>query len=196
MLTDLGFSPPITNPEPPIVTTEAFISLTHQVQALAGMVQTIMPYLSQLIQSITSQQPTPQEVPLQVESPATLIREDQPDQEGLQCPMVEVWSDSSAAISIWSLCRSRDSAQASLDLDTLSSDSTDSLREQVRQVHQRPDEIQKEFHKSKEEFEKSSKCGSPFTPEIQDEPLPANFILPSLELYDSSCDPTEHVATF
>ncbi|RRT49063.1 hypothetical protein B296_00035235, partial [Ensete ventricosum] len=37
-------------------------------------------------------------------------------------------------------CHSRDPIQTSPDLDTLSSDSTDSLREQVRQVHQRLDE--------------------------------------------------------
>ncbi|RRT78330.1 hypothetical protein B296_00001264 [Ensete ventricosum] len=46
------------------------------------------------------------------------------------------------------------------------------------------------------EIGESSKGGSPFTPEIQDKPLPANFRLPALELYDGSCDPTEHIATF
>ncbi|RWW82400.1 hypothetical protein BHE74_00009123 [Ensete ventricosum] len=50
------------------------------------------------------------------------------------------------------------------------------------QVHQRLDEVQKEVLKSKEEFGESSKGGSPFTPEIQDKPLSANFRLPSLEL--------------
>ncbi|RWW42886.1 hypothetical protein BHE74_00051511 [Ensete ventricosum] len=46
------------------------------------------------------------------------------------------------------------------------------------------------------EVEESLKGGSSFTPEIQDKPLPTNFILPALELYDGNCDPTEHVATF
>ncbi|RRT60752.1 hypothetical protein B296_00044738 [Ensete ventricosum] len=55
---------------------------------------------------------------------------------------------------------------------------------------------QKEVLKSKGEIRESSKSGSPFTPEIQDKPLPTNFRLPTLELYDSSCDPTEHIATF
>ncbi|RWW25937.1 hypothetical protein GW17_00009700 [Ensete ventricosum] len=45
MLADPWFSPPVANPIPPITITEAFLGLTHQVQALAGMVQTIMPYL-------------------------------------------------------------------------------------------------------------------------------------------------------
>ncbi|RWW37533.1 hypothetical protein BHE74_00057337 [Ensete ventricosum] len=82
------------------------------------------------------------------------------------------------------------------DLDTLLSDSVDSLKEQVCQVHQRLDEVQKEVLKSKGEVGESSKGGSPFTPEIQDKPLPANFRLPALELYDDSYDPAEHVATF
>ncbi|RWW22324.1 hypothetical protein GW17_00013488, partial [Ensete ventricosum] len=79
---------------------------------------------------------------------------------------------------------SRNPVQASPDLDILSPDSADSLREQVRQVHQRLDEVQKEVLKSKGEVGESSKGGSPFTPEIQDKPLPANFRLPALKLYD------------
>ncbi|RZR76742.1 hypothetical protein BHM03_00001622 [Ensete ventricosum] len=96
------------------------------------------------------------------------IREDQPDVEGPQRPTAEVRLDSPTTIPVRSWCRSQDSAQASPDLDTLSSDFTDSLRKQVRQVHQRLDEVQKEFFKSKEEFGESPKGGSPFTPEIQD----------------------------
>ncbi|RZS20625.1 hypothetical protein BHM03_00053159 [Ensete ventricosum] len=138
MMTDPGFSPPVSNPSPFFVMAEAFLGLTNQVQALAGMVQTIVPYLP----------------------------------------------------------RSRDPVQASPNLNTLSSDSADSLREQARQVHQRLDEVQEEVIKSKGEFGESSKGGSPFIPEIQDKPLPTNFRLPALELYDSSCDPVEHVATF
>ncbi|RRT75255.1 hypothetical protein B296_00031457 [Ensete ventricosum] len=87
----------------------------------------------------------------------------------------------------WCRPHSRNPVQASPDLDILSSDSADSLREQVRQVHQRLDEVQKEVLKSKGEVGKSSKGGSPFTPEIQDKPLSANFRLPALKLYDDSC---------
>ncbi|RRT74198.1 hypothetical protein B296_00013645 [Ensete ventricosum] len=123
-MTNPGFPPPVSNPAPFVVMAEAFLSLTNQVQVLAGMVQTIVPYLPRLIYP---------------------------------------------------------------DFDTLSSDL---LREQVRQVHQRLDEFEKEVLKSKGEVGESSKGGSPFTHEIQDKPLPANFRLPALELYDGSCDPT------
>ncbi|RWW35110.1 hypothetical protein GW17_00000084 [Ensete ventricosum] len=51
MMTDPGFPSPASNPAPPMVTAEAFLGLTSQVQALAGMVQTIIPYLPQLVQS-------------------------------------------------------------------------------------------------------------------------------------------------
>ncbi|RWW70158.1 hypothetical protein BHE74_00022174 [Ensete ventricosum] len=66
----------------------------------------------------------------------------------------------------------------------------------VLTVHQPLDKVRKEVLKSKEEFGESSKGGSPFTPEIQDKPLSTKFRLPSLALYDGSCDPTEHVTIF
>ncbi|RRT47409.1 hypothetical protein B296_00039905 [Ensete ventricosum] len=92
--------------------------------------------------------------------------------------------------------RSYTPIQIEPDFDTLSIDTADSLRDQVRQVHQRLDEVQKEVLKSREEVGKSSKGGSPFTPEIQAKPLPATFRLPTLKPYDDSGDPTEHIAAF
>ncbi|RRT51958.1 hypothetical protein B296_00021086 [Ensete ventricosum] len=59
MMTDPGFPSPASNPASFVVTTEAFLGLTNQVQALAGMVQTIVPYLPQLIQSTTQQSAPP-----------------------------------------------------------------------------------------------------------------------------------------
>ncbi|RRT50665.1 hypothetical protein B296_00018672 [Ensete ventricosum] len=78
---------------------------------------------------------------------------------------------------------SYDPVQIGPDFDSLSSDTIDSLREQVCQVHSRLDEIQKEVLKSRGEIRESSKGGSPFTPEIQGKPLPATFRLPTLEPY-------------
>ncbi|RWV80919.1 hypothetical protein BHE74_00043396 [Ensete ventricosum] len=73
----------------------------------------------------------------------------------------------------------RDVAQVPPNPDVISSDSTDLVREQLRQVNQRLDEVRRQFAKSKEEVGKSSKAGSPFVPEIQDEPVPPDFRLPT-----------------
>ncbi|RRT36852.1 hypothetical protein B296_00048498 [Ensete ventricosum] len=78
----------------------------------------------------------------------------------------------------------------------VSSDSTNSVREQLRQVNQRLDEVQRDFVRSKEEVGETTKGGSPFTPEILDKPIPSSFRLPTLKPYDGSTDPTEHVAAF
>ncbi|RWW49536.1 hypothetical protein BHE74_00044279 [Ensete ventricosum] len=158
MMTDHGFPSPASNPASFVVTAEAFLGLTSQVQALAGMVQTIVRYLPQLVVEARTTSPIP--------TPAR------------------------------SQSRSCDPIQTEPDLDTLSSDTTDSLREQVRQVHQRLDKVQKEVLKPRGEVRKSSKGGSPFTPEIQAKPLPATFRLPALEPYDGSGDPTEHITAF
>ncbi|RZS28722.1 hypothetical protein BHM03_00062348 [Ensete ventricosum] len=92
--------------------------------------------------------------------------------------------------------RSCDPVQSGPNFDSLSSDTANSLREQVCQVHKRLDEVQKEVLKSREEIGESSKGGSPFAPDIQGKPLPATFKLPTLEPYDGSSDPTEHIAAF
>ncbi|RWW58540.1 hypothetical protein BHE74_00034580 [Ensete ventricosum] len=53
MMTDPGFPSPVSNPASFVVTAEAFLGLTTQVQALEGMVQTIIPYLPHLIHLTT-----------------------------------------------------------------------------------------------------------------------------------------------
>ncbi|RWW16458.1 hypothetical protein GW17_00019659 [Ensete ventricosum] len=82
------------------------------------------------------------------------------------------------------------------DLDTLSSDSTNSFRMQRQLMNERLDKVQKEVTKSEEEAGENLKHKSPFAPEIRDKPVPTNFRLPILESYDGSSDPTEHVAAF
>ncbi|RWW37822.1 hypothetical protein BHE74_00057014 [Ensete ventricosum] len=84
----------------------------------------------------------------------------------------------------------------SLEPDVVSSDSTNSVREQLRQVNQRLNEVQRDFVISKEEVGETTKGGSPFAPEILDKPVPSSFRLPTLEPYDKSTDPSEHVAAF
>ncbi|RZS17982.1 hypothetical protein BHM03_00050205 [Ensete ventricosum] len=158
IMTDPRFPSLASNPAPFMVTAEAFLGLTSQVQALAGMVQTIVPYLPQLVAEAHAASPTP--------TPAR------------------------------SQSRSYNPVPTEPDFDTLSTDTADSLREQVHRVHQRLDEVQKEVLKSRGEVGESSKGGSSFTPEIQAKPLPATFRLPALEPYDGSGDPAEHIATF
>ncbi|RWW86384.1 hypothetical protein BHE74_00004844 [Ensete ventricosum] len=68
MMIDPGFPSPTSNPALFMVTTEAFLDLTSQVQALAGMMQTIVPYLPQLMHS-TAHQSAPPTAPSQTESP-------------------------------------------------------------------------------------------------------------------------------
>ncbi|RWW70125.1 hypothetical protein BHE74_00022201, partial [Ensete ventricosum] len=119
-----------------------------------------------------------------------------PDIEASQPRVTEARPASPTPTPARSQSRSYNPAPTELDLDTLSTDTTDSLREQVRRVHQRLDEVQKEVLKSREDVRESSKGGSPFTPEIQSKPLPATFRLPALEPYDGSGDPMEHIATF
>ncbi|RRT44122.1 hypothetical protein B296_00028631 [Ensete ventricosum] len=81
------------------------------------------------------------------------------------------------------------------DPDTLSSDSTDSLRAQLDLMNQRIDDVHKNI-KMKDEHGKSPLCGSPFIQEIQDTPISQHFRLPMLEVYDGGSDPIEHVVAF
>ncbi|RZS21735.1 hypothetical protein BHM03_00054408 [Ensete ventricosum] len=80
MMTDPGFPSPASNPVPFMVTTEVFLGFTSQVQALAGMVQTIIPYLPQLVHPMTHQ-PAPPAAPPQTESPMAQNRGIPPDVE-------------------------------------------------------------------------------------------------------------------
>ncbi|RRT32528.1 hypothetical protein B296_00047994 [Ensete ventricosum] len=195
MMINPGFPSPVSNPAPFVVTVEAFLGLTSQVQALAGMVQTIVPYLPQLIQSTTHQSAPPTAFS-QTESPIASNRETPLQAESPQRQVAEAHTTSPIVAPARSQSRSCDPVQTGLDLDTLSSDTADSLREQVRQVHQRLDEVQKEVLKSRGEIGESSKGGSPFTLEIQGKPLLATFRLPTLEPYDGSGDPTKHIIAF
>ncbi|RWW55948.1 hypothetical protein BHE74_00037371 [Ensete ventricosum] len=195
MMTDPGFPSPASNPAPLMVTTEAFLGLTSQVQALAGMVQTIITYLPQLVH-LMAHQSAPPAAPPQTESPMAPNRGIPPDVEAPPPRVAEVLPASSTPTSARSQICSYNPTPTELDLDTLSTHSTDSLRAQVRRVHQRLDEVQKEVLISREEIGESSKGSSPFTPEIQSKPLPTTFRLPALEPYNGSGDPMEHIATF
>ncbi|RWW87678.1 hypothetical protein BHE74_00003472, partial [Ensete ventricosum] len=159
------------------------------------MVQTIVSYLPQLVHS-TTHQSAPSAAPLQTESPAAPNQGVPPEVEPPQPQVVEARAASPTPTPARSKSRSYNPIPTEPDFDTLSTDTADSLREQVRRVHQRLDEVQKEVLKSRGEVGESSKGGSPFTPEIQAKSLSATFRLLSLEPNDGSGDPTKHIATF
>ncbi|RRT84784.1 hypothetical protein B296_00002413 [Ensete ventricosum] len=98
-------------------------------------------------------------------------------EEELRFPQTKDTPENSNASIAQLASRSRDVVRALPDPDIVSSDSTDSVREQLRLVNQRLDEVRKDFAKSKEEVGESSKAESPFVPEIQDEPVPHGFRL-------------------
>ncbi|RZR97463.1 hypothetical protein BHM03_00026647, partial [Ensete ventricosum] len=102
-----------------------------------------------------------------MESPVALNRETLLEAKPPQRQVAKAHAASPTPAPARSQSRSCDPVQTDPDLDTLSFDTADSLWEQVRQVHQRLDEVQKEVLKSRGEIGESSKGGSPFTPEIQ-----------------------------
>ncbi|RRT39702.1 hypothetical protein B296_00019763 [Ensete ventricosum] len=114
------------------------------------------------------------------ESPAAPNQGILPDVEPPQPQVVKARTASSTPTPAQSQSRSYNPVPIDPDLDTLSTDTADSLKEQVRRVHQRLDEVQKEVLKSRGEVK----------------PLPATFRLPALEPYDGSGDPIEHIAAF
>ncbi|RZR81106.1 hypothetical protein BHM03_00007266 [Ensete ventricosum] len=170
--------PPLSNPRTLVVTREAFQGLTNQVQAISGMLQAIVPYIPQLAQQPSSRPPatppprtratTPLNEPPQMTHSADSPLHFYPMSD--QAPLGDATKKPEPAPSM--------STRNFLDPDTLSSNSTGSLREQLRLHVEGP------------------LRGSPFAQEIQDAHIPSHFRLPMLEAYDGSSDPTEHMATF
>ncbi|RRT48657.1 hypothetical protein B296_00037161 [Ensete ventricosum] len=76
MMTDPGFPSPVSNPALFVVTVEVFLGLSSQVQALAGMMRTIVPYLPQLVHS-TAHQSAPPVAKARVASPSPMLARSQ-----------------------------------------------------------------------------------------------------------------------
>ncbi|RZS07357.1 hypothetical protein BHM03_00038196 [Ensete ventricosum] len=195
LLNDPGLTPPPPNPRIPVVTPEAFKGLTNRVQAIAGVLQAIIPYISQLTKQASSQPQAaslPQTrvmLPQNGQPPTTRSIDNLPyfSPESDQAPLGGTARRPKPAPSA--------SAHSLSDPDTLSSDSTASLREQLRMVNQRIDNVHRTL-RTKDERGESPLRGSPFVQDIQDAPIPPHFRLPMLETYDDSSNPTEHMATF
>ncbi|RZS28342.1 hypothetical protein BHM03_00061925 [Ensete ventricosum] len=181
LFNDPGLAPP--DPElspitpglgPPVVTTEAFLSLTQQVRTLTGMIQAIVPYIPQLAQAPTHQHPHFPRQTVQQEAPQS--RSSQGEHPGgAPRPSVEAAIENPNASVSQPPNRSRDVMRLPLEPDVVSSYSTNSIREQLHQVNQRIDEVQRDFVRSNEEVGETTKGGSPFAPEILDKPIPSSF---------------------
>ncbi|RRT43692.1 hypothetical protein B296_00056231 [Ensete ventricosum] len=102
-----------------------------------------------------------------MKSPTALNRGVPPAVDPPQPQVIEARAASPTPTPARSQSRSYNLIQTEPDFDILSTDTTDSLIEQVRRVHQRLDEVHKEVLKSRGEIGESSKVGSPFTPEKQ-----------------------------
>ncbi|RRT37443.1 hypothetical protein B296_00049658 [Ensete ventricosum] len=133
MMTDQGFPSPASNPTSFMVTAEAFLGLTSQVQALVRMVQTIIAYLPQLVHSMAHQS-APPAAPPQTKSPAAPNRGISPDVKEPQHQVAEARAASPTPTPARSQSRSYNLVPTELDFDTLSTDTADSLREQVHRA--------------------------------------------------------------
>ncbi|RRT37757.1 hypothetical protein B296_00027796 [Ensete ventricosum] len=162
LLHDPRFTPPAPNPGPPVVSTKAFLGLTPQVQTLAGMVHTIVPYIPQSAQVLSHQCPDAPWQTLQQGVPqSTPTREEHPKNEVPRCLPNEVMAKNPNTSVIQSASSSRNVIRIPSEPDAASSDSTDLVREQLCQVNQRLDEVQREFVKSKEEDDGETSKGVP-----------------------------------
>ena len=72
-----------------------------------------------------------------------------------------------------------------------------SLRIQRHQIDQYLKDMHRHFHQSRGDGQVNPIFGqSPFIQDIQEEPIPTNFRLPLLEVFDGTIDLVEHVITF
>ncbi|RWW45716.1 hypothetical protein BHE74_00048420 [Ensete ventricosum] len=142
------------------------------------MVQAIIPYIPQLAQVLAHQHLDAPRQTLQQRVPqSTLTREEHHDNGVPRRLSNEVMAEILKATVIQPTSHSRNVVHIPSEPDAVSLDSTDSVREQPRQVNQRLDKVQREFVKLKEEVGETSKALDPGA-------------------YDTSTDPSEHIATF
>ncbi|XP_065035979.1 uncharacterized protein LOC135671747 [Musa acuminata AAA Group] len=180
LFNDPGLSPPVANPGGPSpVPPEALYDLTHQVRALTGVMQTIIPLVSPPTSS-HSTLPPPRQRPAGAQNAAPL------PESPASPPRRSTRPGSRGAEEL----AAHPTPVAPL------SDSAEGLWAQLRLVGRRLDEVQREVRRTGGDPGAEQHQGSPFIPEIQEQAIPPHFRLPSLDAYEGATDPADHVAAF
>ncbi|RRT84412.1 hypothetical protein B296_00005720 [Ensete ventricosum] len=123
LFTNPGLTPPGHTSQ--VVIAEAFLGLAHQVQALTGMIQAIIPYISQLAQTTAPLRPEPQRPPTNQERSREHPAPARPGPTEPNPP--ETWSETPLIVPEKSTTPHPGIEHASQDPNTLSSDSTNSF---------------------------------------------------------------------
>ena len=70
------------------------------------------------------------------------------------------------------------------------------LEKEMDQMRKVMNEMRENMRKVNPVDDSVHRIDSPFVPSINSHPLPSKFKMPSLDLYDGTCDPCDHIATF
>ena len=70
------------------------------------------------------------------------------------------------------------------------------LKEEMDQMKKVMEEMKENMRRANPIEDLVHRTGSLFTASINGHPLPSKFKLPSLNSYDGTCDPFDHIATF
>ena len=70
------------------------------------------------------------------------------------------------------------------------------LEREMDQMRKVMDEMKENMRRAKLVEDLVHRIDSPFTASINGDPLPPKFKMPSLDSYDGTCDPFDHIATF
>ena len=70
------------------------------------------------------------------------------------------------------------------------------LEKKMNQMRKVMDEMRENMRRANPVEDLVHRTDSPFTALINSYPLPLKFKMPSLDLYDGTCDPFDHIATF
>ena len=70
------------------------------------------------------------------------------------------------------------------------------LEKEMDQMRRVMDEMRKNMRRVNPVDNLVHRTYSPFVPSVNSHPLPSKFKMPSLDSYDGTCDPCDHIATF